>query len=260
VHQIAGFGLAAELATTQRPAESARLTALREKLWAGLSQLPGVLLNGHPAARAPHILNVSFPGLEGESLFAALPELVLSTGSACNSRSAEPSFVLRALGRDSELAQGSLRFSLGRTTTQADIDAAIAAVQRAHAQLSTQSPALPLPLDGWSGDQGAQLWVGEGGAQRLGAWVRLVVLSQGGVAQAARVQVYGCPHTLAASRHVAKRLEGHSLDAGGPGLALPVGTPQQWLQDVKGPVEKLGRMLIIEDAFRSLQRTPWPSR
>jgi hypothetical protein len=81
-----------------------------------------VLLNAHPLARAPHILNVSFEGLEGESLFAALPELVLSTGSACNSRSAEPSFVLRGLGRDTELAQSSLRFSLGRTTTEADID------------------------------------------------------------------------------------------------------------------------------------------
>jgi cysteine desulfurase len=259
VHQIAGFGLAAELAATQLPTESARLIALREKLWVGLSQLPGVLLNGHPTSRAPHILNVSFPGLEGESLFAALPDLILSTGSACNSRSAEPSFVLRALGRDSELAQGSLRFSLGRTTTEADIDAAIAAVQRAHAELDARSPVRPLPLEGWSADTGAELWVGEGGAQRLGTWVRLAVLARGGVVQKVRVQVYGCPHTVAASRHVAERLEGHSLESGGPGVAATPGTPQQWLQDVKGPVEKLGRMLIIEDALRALQRTPWPS-
>ncbi|HMA11267.1 MAG TPA: cysteine desulfurase family protein, partial [Steroidobacteraceae bacterium] len=129
VHQIAGFGLAAELAAARLGAESARLGALRDRLWAGLSELPGVLLNGHATARAPHILNVSFEGIEGESLFSSLPELVLSTGSACNSRSAEPSFVLRALGRDTELAQASLRFSLGRTSTGSDIDAAIAAVR-----------------------------------------------------------------------------------------------------------------------------------
>src|SRR6185369_3383758 len=135
VHQIAGFGLAAQLAKEAMTAESARLTSLRERLWQGLKDLPGVLLNGHPIARAPHILNVTFAGVEGESLFSALPELVLSTGSACNSRSAEPSFVLRALGRDTELAQSSLRFSLGRGTTQAQIDHAIAAVRRAHAAL-----------------------------------------------------------------------------------------------------------------------------
>lgn len=116
-----------------------------------------MLLNGHAASRAPHILNAGFEGIEGESLFAALPGLVLSTGSACNSRSAEPSFVLRALGRDTELAQSSLRFSLGRGTTGVDIDLAVQAVRAAHAALRGRSPARPLPLEGWSGD-GAELW------------------------------------------------------------------------------------------------------
>ena len=82
----------------------------------GARDLPGVLRNGRPGA--PHILNVSFTGVEGESLFAGLPELMLSTGSACNSRSGEPSYVLRALGRDSEQAQSSLRFSFGYGTTE----------------------------------------------------------------------------------------------------------------------------------------------
>jgi|JI10StandDraft_1071094.scaffolds.fasta_scaffold05516_12 cysteine desulfurase len=260
VHQIAGFGLAAELACVQREAESRRLAGLRDQLWEGLSQLPGALLNGHATARAPHILNVSFQDIEGESLFAALPELVLSTGSACNSRSAEPSFVLRALGRDTELAQGSLRFSLGRTTTEADIKTAIAAVQRAHASLRAHCPAQPLPLGGWVTDPPAQLWVGEGGARRLGAWVRFVVLERDSLVQEARVQVYGCPHTVAASRHVARQLTGQRLGGEVSATGLQPGLPEQWLQAVNGPVEKLGRMLHIEDAIRTLQRSPWPSR
>ena len=115
--------------------------ALRDQLWRGLSALPDVLLNGHPTQRAPGILNVSFPGVEGEALFMALPDLMLSTGSACNSRSGEPSFVLRALGRDSQLAQSSLRFSLGRDTTAAQIEAAIEQVSRAYGRLRAASPA-----------------------------------------------------------------------------------------------------------------------
>src|SRR6185369_17109392 len=174
VHQIAGFGLAAQLAKEAMTAESARLTSLRERLWQGLKDLPGVLLNGHPIARAPHILNVTFAGVEGESLFSALPELVLSTGSACNSRSAEPSFVLRALGRDTELAQSSLRFSLGPATTDRDIDNAIAAVRRAHTALWSLSPERPpAPASGCS------LQIGETGAQRIGAWVRFALQVEG---------------------------------------------------------------------------------
>jgi cysteine desulfurase len=253
VHQIAGFGLAAELAAAQREGEAARVAALRDRLWSGLSRLPGVLLNGHASSRAPHILNLSFEGIEGEGLFAALPGLVLSTGSACNSRSAEPSFVLRALGRDTELAQSSLRFSLGRDTTEADIDAAIRAVEAAHAALRGRSPAQPLPLEGWPPGAGAELWVGEGGAQRLGAWVRFVALADNGLIREARVQVYGCPHTLAASNLVCGHMAGRQA-------GNPPGNPQEWLRAVNGPVEKLGRMLNIEDAIRAMQRTPWPSR
>src|SRR5690606_2912119 len=101
-HQIVGFGLACRLAAARREHEAARLAALRERLWQGLADLPGVLRNGRPGA--PHILNVTFAGVEGESLFRGLPGLALSTGSACSSRSAEPSYVLRALGRDTEQA------------------------------------------------------------------------------------------------------------------------------------------------------------
>lgn len=140
VHQIVGFGMACELARTERAADFERISALRERLWRGLAALPDTLLNGHPTQRLPHIVNVSFAGVEGESLLMGLPELAVSTGSACNSDSDEPSYVLRALGRDTELAQSSLRFSLGRFTRDAEVDQAIAAVGRELARLRAVAP------------------------------------------------------------------------------------------------------------------------
>jgi cysteine desulfurase len=105
-----------------------------------LQAIDGALLNGHPTQRVAGILNVSFTGIEGESLLMGLSDLSLSTGSACNSDSDEPSYVLRALGRDTELAQSSLRFSLGRYSTEADIDRAIAAVTREVRRLRAIAP------------------------------------------------------------------------------------------------------------------------
>lgn len=130
VHQIVGFGVACELAAAEQHEDAQRCEQLRARLWRGLSTLPGALLNGHAGQRIANILNVSFEGIEGESLLMGLVELALSTGSACNSDADEPSYVLRALGRDAELAQSSLRFSLGRFSTEADIDVAIGAVRR----------------------------------------------------------------------------------------------------------------------------------
>jgi len=130
VHQIVGFGVACEIAAAARAEDAAHCERLRTRLWAGLSQIEGAMLNGHPTRRVSGILNVSFPGVEGESLLMGLTELAVSTGSACNSDSDEPSYVLRALGRDTELAQSSIRFSIGRFSTEADIDTAISAVFR----------------------------------------------------------------------------------------------------------------------------------
>ncbi len=130
VHQIVGFGAACELAGASLAADAGQSQRLRDLLWAGLRRIPGTLLNGHPTQRVANILNVSFPGVEGESLLMGLTELAISTGSACNSDSDEPSYVLRALGRDTELAQSSLRFSVGRFSTEADVTVAIAAVSR----------------------------------------------------------------------------------------------------------------------------------
>jgi len=140
VHQIVGFGLACELAGALLPAEAPRLERLCARLWRGLSGLEGALLNGHPVRRVPGILNVCFAGVEGESLLAGLTELAVSSGSACNSDSEEPSYVLRALGRDAQLAQSSLRFSLGRATRARDIDTAVAAVRREVRRLRAAAP------------------------------------------------------------------------------------------------------------------------
>jgi cysteine desulfurase len=130
VQQIVGFGAACEIARAEGGSEAVRLHALREQLWQRLSALPDIRRNSDAAHSLPGILNVAFPGAEGESLLFGLPELALTTGSACNSDSDEPSYVLRALGLDSATAQSSLRFSLGRYTSAADIDRAAAAVCR----------------------------------------------------------------------------------------------------------------------------------
>ncbi len=140
VHQIVGFGMACELAGGMLTAEGQRLSELGERLWGGLADLDGTLLNGHRTHRVPGILNVSFAGVEGESLLAGLTELALSSGSACNSDTDEPSYVLRALGRDTQLAQSSLRFSLGRSTQAQHIDLAVTAVRREVCRLRAAAP------------------------------------------------------------------------------------------------------------------------
>ncbi len=134
-HQIAGMGAAFALATADPAAgeaERRRIAALQDRLWRGLEALGGVLRNGDRDGCVPQLLNVSFEGIEGESLLAAVrAHLAVSTGSACASASNEASYVLRALGRDERLAESSLRFSLGRPTTEADIDRAVQAVSAA---------------------------------------------------------------------------------------------------------------------------------
>jgi cysteine desulfurase len=134
VHQIVGLGAAAARAREELPTERARLAALRDRLSAGLTAVDGVLVNGGGAERIPGIVNVSVAGVDGESLFASLEPLAVASGSACNTPSGEPSYVLRALGRDDRLAGASVRFSLGRYTTEEEVDRAVdiftAAVER----------------------------------------------------------------------------------------------------------------------------------
>ena len=119
-----GFGAACALAAQERESEAARLATLRDRLWKRLDALEAVERNGHATRRLPGNLNVSFLGVEGEALLTALPDVALSSGSACTSALREPSHVLRALGVGEARAQGALRFGLGRPTSEAEIDAA----------------------------------------------------------------------------------------------------------------------------------------
>ncbi len=139
-HQVVGMGAAFRIAAASMAEESARIAGLRDRLWEGLRRLPGTLLNGHPMRRAPGILSVSFDGVDGESLLYELRGFAVSSGSACATTNAEPSYVLRALGRSDRLAQGSLRLSLGRYSTVGDVDAAVAAVGAAIARLRAVAP------------------------------------------------------------------------------------------------------------------------
>ncbi|MEG3109741.1 IscS subfamily cysteine desulfurase [Pantoea sp. T14] len=135
VHQIVGMGEAYRIAHEEREQEMARLQQLRDRLWQGLSVLDNVYLNGDLQQSSANILNVSFANVDGESLIMALKDLALSSGSACTSASLEPSYVLRALGLSDELAHSSLRFSLGRFTTEEEIDYAITLVQKSVTRL-----------------------------------------------------------------------------------------------------------------------------
>jgi len=139
-HQIVGMGVAYRIAALEMAADSARIARLRERLWQGVAELPGVELNGHAERRAPGILSITIDGVEGESLLFELPGLAVASGSACATASAEPSYVLRALGRSDRLAQSSLRLSLGRYTTSEEIELAIEAIQRAVRRLRAVAP------------------------------------------------------------------------------------------------------------------------
>jgi cysteine desulfurase len=139
-HQIVGMGAAYRIAAADMREEGARIAGLRDRLWRGLAAVPGVLLNGHATRRAPGILSVAVDGVEGESLLYELPQLAVASGSACATTSGEPSYVLRALGRSDRLAQSSLRLSLGRFTTAAEVDLAVQAIDAAVNRLRAVAP------------------------------------------------------------------------------------------------------------------------
>jgi cysteine desulfurase len=278
-HQIAGFGLACELAGAALHSDGARIARWRDELWSSLESLGGVTMNGEQAPRVPHILNVSFDGVDGESLMSALAGLAVSTGSACNSALAEPSYVLRALGRSVRQAESALRFSFGRFTTAADIAAAAAQVRHAVLRLRAISPAAtvtpevqaplavqadtlsPLARELFSHLAGAGVLAdtdapgtvlrAEAGQASGETWVRLYLRVRGDTVIEARFQVLGCPHTVAAASWLTQQLAGRRRSE-----ALP-GPPAEWARTLAVPIEKLGRLLIIEDALHKVLEQ-WP--
>jgi cysteine desulfurase len=147
-HQCVGMGEAFRLAGQEMAAENERIRMLRDRLWNGLNTIEEVYINGDLDQRVPHNLNISFNYVEGESMIMGLKQLAVSSGSACTSASLEPSYVLRALGRNDELAHSSIRFTLGRYTTEQEIDFAIELIQRKIARLRELSPLWDMYKDG----------------------------------------------------------------------------------------------------------------
>jgi cysteine desulfurase len=147
-HQIVGMGEAFRIARLEMALENDRIRMLRDRLWRGISALEEVYLNGHMDRRVPHNLNVSFNYVEGESLIMAIKDIAVSSGSACTSASLEPSYVLRALGRSDELAHSSIRFSVGRFTTEEEVDFAVQTIQSKVAKLREMSPLWEMVQEG----------------------------------------------------------------------------------------------------------------
>jgi cysteine desulfurase len=139
-HQIVGMGESFRIAREEMAAENARIAKLRDKLLAGLTDIEATFVNGDLEHRVPHNLNISFAYVEGESLIMAIKDIAVSSGSACTSASLEPSYVLRALGRNDELAHSSIRFTLGRFTTEEEIDYTIALLHKKISKLRELSP------------------------------------------------------------------------------------------------------------------------
>jgi cysteine desulfurase len=147
-HQIVGMGEACRLAKEEITQDIAHVTTMRDRLWAGLNSMEQVFINGDIDKRYPGNLNVSFNFVEGESLIMALKDLAVSSGSACTSASLEPSYVLRALGLNDEMAHSSIRFSFGRFTTVEEIDYAINLIKNAIGHLRDMSPLWEMFKDG----------------------------------------------------------------------------------------------------------------
>lgn len=147
-HQIVGMGEAFRLARLEMDTENERIRLLRDRLLSGLQQIPEVYVNGDLENRVPHNLNISFNYIEGESLIMAIKDIAVSSGSACTSASLEPSYVLRALGRSDELAHSSIRFSIGRFTTEADVDFTIELLKTKVSKLRDLSPLWEMVQEG----------------------------------------------------------------------------------------------------------------
>lgn len=250
-HQIIGMGEACRLAAASLDHDRLHVTALRDRLWSKLAALPGILRNGDPARNAGHILNVSVEGVEGESLHAGLQgddggtPLAVASGAACISQDDEPSYVLRLLGRSAGLARSSIRFSFGRQTTMAEIDAAAAQTLRVIRRLRNRSPAAgrPAPADG---PAATVLVRGEAGTAETGTWVAFTawIAADGGIRQL-QAQVHGCPDTRRAADRVVADL------SGGPVTDLGTVDPRLLVTTLDIPVEKLGRLLVVQDALRN---------
>jgi cysteine desulfurase len=248
-HQAVGFGRAAAIAVARSALDAEHTTTLARRLLAGLDGLPGIRCNHaplEPAAVAlglPGLVSLSIEGVEGESLLAALPELAVSSGAACDSASGEPSYVLRALGLPPELAQSTLRIMFGRHSREPDADLAAAAIRRAVESLrAADAPGAPAG-EGWV--------MGEAGRLREGTRVRCYLqVDAAGRLSAVQWRIFGCPHTRAVAASLAAVLVGQPASTAAPSAGSRTESPTVWAAHHGIPVEKLGRLLKVEDALR----------
>lgn len=273
-HQCVGMGAAFALAATRLVDDAAAIAVLRDRLWSRLQALPLVYRNGTGAV-APHILNVSFAGVEGEALRAMIPTLAVSSGSACSSATAEPSYVLRALGRDDALANASLRLSLGRGTTAAEIDTAAAQLIEAVLWLrdisgeQTATTAKPAPDNAF--EYPAAIWTqflaatansGSFAADTSGvqtfkvenrasaSWLVLqLCMAEGRVAQA-RYRAFGCPVGIAVGHWLADWAIGKTP------VELQSLTTAELRKVLEIPDDKLHCAFMAEDILRQLPSLP----
>lgn len=271
-HQVVGMGAAYRIAREAMATDMERIAALRERLWRALAALPDVLLNGHPTQRVAGILSVSIDGVEGETLLLALDDLAVSSGSACASLHAQPSYVLRALGRSDRLAQSSLRLSLGRFTTADDVDYAAERicdeVTRLRAGRARRGRPAPVPqadarycadvyrrlhlLPGAGAlAAGPSVVTGRAGEREQGCAVALQFDVRDGRIAEARFNAFGCPHLLAAASWLTERVQGWSREQ------LAAWDWQEAARALAVPPAKSGRLLTLQDAVRDAVRN-WP--
>ena len=299
-HQVVGMGAAFELAAASQAREALHTARLQDRLWRGLQALGGVLRNGDAEHTVAQLLNVSIEGVEGESLLAEIrPDIAVSTGSACTSATREPSYVLRALGREERLAESSLRFSLGRFSSDADVDAALRAVSRAVARLRRlaaprvdgpptsvgprpvgprpvgrppvgrppvgRPPDIPSNYNDLTWDRfqsaamagvlsGPDVRRGAAGSRGQGTWVQFDLQVTAGhrvpTVMAVRYLAYGCPHVIAVADWIAQIAVGRVADG-----VLPESIASL-RERFDVPTEKLGRLLVIEDAWMAATSSP----
>lgn len=276
VHQIVGFGAAAARVAMQTGAAE-RVRQLREQLWQALQQALPDLIRNSPEDGAPHILNLSVPGVDGESLRALLPDLLFSSGSACASARREPSFVLRALGRSDALAEASLRLSLGEASQPQQMSAAALRIAEAvrwlrarapdaaRAETTTEAVTLQCPPENLYGYPPA-LWARFVNARHLGplagpdletilqtspagnAELLLQLRVTAGHISACRALALGCPYTLAAADWLAERLQGQ------PVSAMPEIRAPELISALEIPPEKTHCAFMVEDAAQAVRR------
>ena len=242
-HQVAGLGAACEIAGRDMEEERLRVSALRERLWRGLRKAGGVVLNGAGADFAPGILSVSVEDVEGSSLVDAIEGVVFSLGSACSRAQDEPSAVLRCLGRSPLLAGSTIRFSVGRFSTEREIDQVSEIFQRAVASLralSDERPAL--------GDGPGCITRGEAGRRNAGDWIRLEARWNRDEAVETAFRVLGPPILAVAARNGAT-----ALKSSGRRLAV-----DEWAarlnEELKPPPEARSLLLCARDALQACLR------